>query len=126
MKQILMSAILFSASASVEAQSLPVYLDESKPVEQRIDDALSRMTLDEKIAVIHAQSKFSSPGVKRLGFPDFWTDDGPHGVRPDVLWDEWEQAGQTNDSCVAFPALTCLASLAGIAHGGALYPGAPV
>ena len=110
MKQILMSAILFSASASVEAQNLPVYLDESKPVEQRIDDALSRMTLDEKIAVIHAQSKFSSPGVKRLGFPDFWTDDGPHGVRPDVLWDEWEQAGQTNDSCVAFPALTCLAA----------------
>lgn len=86
----------------------PVYLDDSKPVEQRIEDALKRMTLDEKIAVIHAQSKFSSPGVKRLGFPDFWTDDGPHGVRPDVLWDEWEQAGQTNDSCVAFPALTCL------------------
>ena len=88
----------------------PVYLDESKPIEQRIDDALSRMTLDEKIAVIHAQSKFSSPGVKRLGFPDLWTDDGPHGVRPDVLWDEWVQAGQTNDSCVAFPALTCLAA----------------
>ena len=88
----------------------PVYLDESKPIEQRIDDALSRMTLDEKIAVIHAQSKFSSPGVKRLGFPDLWTDDGPHGVRPDVLWDEWVQAGQTNDSCVVFPALTCLAA----------------
>ena len=88
----------------------PVYLDEQKPIEQRIEDALSRMTLDEKIAVIHAQSKFSSPGVKRLGFPDLWTDDGPHGVRPDVLWDEWEQAGQTNDSCVAFPALTCLAA----------------
>ena len=87
-----------------------VYLDENAPVEQRIDDALSRMTLDEKIAVIHAQSKFSSPGVKRLGFPDLWTDDGPHGVRPDVLWDEWVQAGQTNDSCVAFPALTCLAA----------------
>ena len=96
-------------SSFCEAQT-PVYLDESKPLEQRIDDALARMTLDEKIAVIHAQSKFSSPGVKRLGFPDLWTDDGPHGVRPDVLWDEWEQAGQTNDSCVAFPALTCLAA----------------
>ncbi len=88
----------------------PVYLDESKPVEERIEDALGRITLDEKIAMIHAQSKFSAAGVKRLGFPDFWTDDGPHGVRPDVLWDEWEQAGQTNDSCVAFPALTCLAA----------------
>ena len=95
---------------SVSFAQTPVYLDESKPMEQRIDDALARMTLDEKIAVIHAQSKFSSPGVKRLGFPDLWTDDGPHGVRPDVLWDEWEQAGQTNDSCVAFPALSCLAA----------------
>lgn len=73
-----------------------------------MEDALSRMSLDEKIAIIHAQSKFSAPGAKRLGIPDFRTDDGPHGVRPDVLWDEWEQAGQTNDSCVAFPALTCL------------------
>ena len=88
----------------------PVYLDETKPIEQRVEDALQRMTLDEKIAIIHAQSKFSAPGVKRLGIPDMWTDDGPHGVRPDVLWDEWEQAGQTNDSCVAFPALTCLAA----------------
>ena len=101
---------LFTFLPLASAQQLPIYLDESKPLEQRIDDALSRMTLDEKIAVIHAQSKFSSPGVKRLGFPDLWTDDGPHGVRPDVLWDEWEQAGQTNDSCVAFPALTCLAA----------------
>ncbi len=108
-----MISLLFMGAFSfspMNAQTLPVYLDESKPVEQRINDALSRMTLDEKIAVIHAQSKFSSPGVKRLGFPDLWTDDGPHGVRPDVLWDEWVQAGQTNDSCVAFPALTCLAA----------------
>ena len=88
----------------------PIYLDDSKPIETRIDDLMSRLTLDDKIAIIHAQSKFSSPGIKRLGLPDFWTDDGPHGVRPDVLWDQWEQAGQTNDSCVAFPALTCLAA----------------
>ena len=92
------------------AAQTPLYLDPTAPVEQRIDDALSRMTLDEKIRVIHAQSKFSTAGVPRLGLPDFWTDDGPHGVRPDVLWDEWEQAGQTNDSCTAFPALTCLAA----------------
>ncbi len=107
------SALLLTGLATAKAQpkpALPAYLDETKTVEERVEDALSRMTLDEKIAVIHAQSKFSSRGVPRLGFPDFWTDDGPHGVRPDVLWDEWEQAGQTNDSCVAFPALTCLAA----------------
>lgn len=107
----LLFAFIFSLCSYSKAQAqLPVYLDSSQPVEKRIEDALNRMTLDEKIAVIHAQSKFSSPGVKRLGIPEFWTDDGPMGVRPDVLWDEWEQAGQTNDSCVAFPALTCLAA----------------
>lgn len=104
-----LSLALSLTAGSVSAQR-PLYLDETKPIEQRVEDALGRMTLDEKIAVIHAQSKFSAPGVKRLGIPDMWTDDGPHGVRPDVLWDEWVQAGQTNDSCVAFPALTCLAA----------------
>ena len=94
--------LLGVCSMSAAAQGTPVYLDETKPIEERVEDALKRMTLDEKIAVIHAQSKFSSPGVKRLGIPEFWTDDGPHGVRPDVLWDKWEQAGQTNDSCVPF------------------------
>ncbi len=104
------AAPLQARSTASNDKPLPVYLDPTKDVEARVEDALRRMTLDEKIAVIHAQSKFSAPGVKRLGLPDFWTDDGPHGVRPDVLWDEWEQAGQTNDSCVAFPALTCLAA----------------
>ena len=51
MKKIFMSVLLFGATVSSQAQSLPVYLDESKPLEQRIDDALSRMTLDEKIAL---------------------------------------------------------------------------
>ena len=110
MKKTVLTLFALLLTTVVRAGNLPVYLDESKPLEQRVEDALSRMTLDEKIAIIHAQSKFSSPGVKRLGIPDLWTDDGPHGVRPDVLWDEWEQAGQTNDSCVAFPALTCLAA----------------
>ena len=92
------------------AQNVPTYLDGSKSVEQRVQDALSRMTVAEKIAIIHAQSKFSAPGVPRLGIPGIWCTDGPHGIRPDVLWDEWDQAGATNDSCVAFPALTCLAA----------------
>ena len=109
-KSFMTCVVLITTALTVQAQQLPAYLDESKTIEQRIDDALSRMTLNEKIRVIHAQSKFSAAGVPRLGMPDFWTDDGPHGVRPDVLWDEWVQAGQTNDSCVAFPALTCLAA----------------
>ena len=40
------------------------------------------MTLEEKIAVIHAQSKFSSRGVPRLGIPEIWTTDGPTAYAP--------------------------------------------
>ena len=109
MRKLFITFMSLIVATNIWAQT-PRYLDDRLPMEVRIDDALSRMTLDEKIRVIHAQSKFSAAGIPRLGFPDLWTDDGPHGVRPDVLWDEWEQAGQTNDSCVAFPALTCLAA----------------
>lgn len=99
------AAIFASATAAT-----PVYLDDSKPLEERVEDALKRMTLEEKVAIIHAQSKFSAPGVPRLGIPELWCTDGPMGVRPEVLWDEWEQAQWTNDSCTAFPALTALAA----------------
>lgn len=101
---------LIIATAFSAKGETPVYLDVTRPIDERVEDALSRMTLKEKIGMIHAQSKFCSPGVGRLGIPELWTTDGPHGIRPEVLWDEWEQAGWSNDSCVAFPALTCLAA----------------
>ena len=110
MKKLLFSISLLLASFCSQAQNIPVYLDDSKHIEERITDALNRMTLEEKIAMVHAQSKFSSPGVERLGIPEVWMTDGPHGIRPEVLWDEWDQAGWTNDSCIAYPALTCLAA----------------
>ena len=109
LRNIIMAWVLL-CTLCLTAQNVPTYLDGSKSVEQRVQDALSRMTVAEKIAIIHAQSKFSAPGVPRLGIPGIWCTDGPHGIRPDVLWDEWDQAGATNDSCVAFPALTCLAA----------------
>ncbi len=109
MKKILIGLML-AATLPLSAQQKPAYLDATQPIEERIEDALKRLTLEEKIAMVHAQSKFSSPGVPRLGIPEFWTTDGPHGIRPEVLWDQWNQAGWTNDYCVAFPALTCLAA----------------
>ncbi len=103
--------LLFGISYSVFSQEkIAIYLDDTKTISERVEDALSRMTVEEKIAMCHAQSKFSSAGVPRLGIPEFWMSDGPHGIRPEVLWDEWSQAGWTNDSCIAFPALTCLAA----------------
>ncbi|MCF0213562.1 MAG: glycoside hydrolase family 3 C-terminal domain-containing protein [Muribaculaceae bacterium] len=105
----LLAAAALAFVGNVKA-AVPVYLDDTKPLEERVEDALSRMTLEEKVAILHAQSKFSAPGVPRLGIPELWCTDGPMGVRPEVLWDEWEQASWTNDSCTAFPSLTCLAA----------------
>ena len=93
-----------------KTSDIAVYLDTNRPIEERVKDALNQMTLEEKVKMIHAQSKFSSAGVPRLGIPEVWATDGPHGIRPEVLWDEWDQAGWTNDSCIAYPALTCLAA----------------
>ena len=106
----ILSIGLISLSSCTVKQTTPVYLDETKNIDERVSDALSRMTMEEKVAILHAQSKFSSPGVPRLGIPELWCTDGPHGIRPEVKWDEWDQAGWTNDSCTAFPALTCLAA----------------
>ncbi len=108
----ILAAAIFSGCCGSQAAHYdgPVYLNPQASLEERVEDAISRMTLEEKVAMVHAQSKFSSPGVARLGIPELWCTDGPHGIRPEVLWDEWEQAGWTNDSVVAYPALTALAA----------------
>ena len=98
-------------SASTAAQSSrPVYLDPKASVEERVQDALKRLTVHEKIQLLHAQSKFTTPGVPRLGIRQLNMSDGPHGVRAEVDWNSWSPANWTNDSICAFPSLTCLAA----------------
>ena len=111
-KLILISAAVVTLASCCNQPKFdgPVYLNPNAPVEERVEDALARMTLEEKVGMTTAQSKFSSRGVPRLGIPEVWHTDGPHGIRPEVLWDEWDQAGWTNDSCTAFPALVNLAA----------------
>lgn len=105
-KPIIASAVtLFAAACHGQ-----VYLDPKAPIEDRVKDALSRMTTHEKVKILHAQSKFTSAGVPRLGIRQLNMDDGPHGVREELEWNSWSPARWTNDSIVAFPSLTCLAA----------------
>ena len=104
------SFFLTSLIMMTMAANSQVYLDPQAPVEERVKDALSRMTTHEKIKVLHAQSKFTSAGVPRLGIRQLNMDDGPHGVREELEWNTWNPANWTNDAIVAFPSLTCLAA----------------
>ena len=110
MKKTLLSIASAALLATPMVAQTPVYLDDTQPIEARVQDALSRMTLKEKVRLSYAQSKFSSPGVPRLGIPELYWSDGPHGVRMEINWNDWNHAGWTNDSITAFPALTALAA----------------
>lgn len=107
-KKFMLASLL--AMITMSSSNAQVYLDPQAPVEERVKDALSRMTTHEKIKVLHAQSKFTSAGVPRLGIRQLNMDDGPHGVREELEWNTWNVAKWTNDYCVAFPSLTCLAA----------------
>lgn len=109
-KYVLIAAMTIGFMPVVAQPETPVYLDKNKPIEERVEDALSRMTLEEKVALCHAQGKFSSAGVRRLGIPEIWMSDGPHGVRAEINWNDWGYSRWTNDSITAFPALTALAA----------------
>lgn len=102
-------AISFSLF-SITAFSQNVYLNNNADIEQRIENAISLMTIEEKVALCHAHSTFGSAGVSRLGIPELWMSDGPHGVREEFVWDGFDSAKFGNDSCMAFPSLTCLAA----------------
>ena len=91
-------------------QDKPVYLDSTKPVEARVEDLLGRMTIEEKVSMLHGDSKFTTTAIPRLGLPRRWMSDGPHGVREDVGPDTWNPAGHTDDFSTFMPVNICLAS----------------
>ena len=104
---LLANLLVFSLFGS---QDEPIYLDPSKPVEARVEDLLGRMTFEEKISMLHGDSKFTTAAIPRLGLPRRWMSDGPHGVREDVGPDTWNPAGHTDDFATYMPVNICLAS----------------
>ncbi|MFL9484334.1 glycoside hydrolase family 3 C-terminal domain-containing protein [Chitinophagaceae bacterium LWZ2-11] len=111
MKKIIYGQLLaFSFSfmlTSVQAQNI-FTTDKSK--EEKIQSLIKQMTLQEKVSLLHANSKFYVPGIKRLGIPELATSDGPHGVRAEINRNDWAYAGWTNDSATCFPPGTALAA----------------
>jgi beta-glucosidase len=104
------SVALGAAHAPVAAQDKPPYQDPARPLDERVEDLLGRLTLEEKVGLVHANGKFRAGGVERLGVPPLWTADGPHGVREEVGLDSWQPAGWTSDFATAMPVGIALAS----------------
>lgn len=98
------------AAALAAEEQRPRYLDPALPLEERVDDLLGRLTLEEKLGLVHADSKFSTAGVPRLGIPKMWMSDGPHGVREEISRDSWRPAGRTDDFATWLPVSIALAA----------------
>jgi len=77
--------------------------------EPKIQAIIKQLTLEEKIALLHANSIFGTAGVTRLNIPGLMTDDGPLGVREDVK-EGWGSANLTTDSATFFPNGSALAA----------------
>ncbi len=97
---ILMLALCGQANAQTKAE---------QATEAKINSVIKQLTLQEKIAMLHASGVFSAAGNKRLGIPDLMTDDGPLGVR-EAVKEGWGSANLTTDSATFFPNGSALAA----------------
>lgn len=104
MKQRILSIILLSIIW------ITSYSQTDANTEKRILQLINKMTIAEKVGMLHGNSKFYTGGVKRLGIPEWSLSDGPHGVRAEINRDNWKYAGWTNDSSTCFPPGTAMAA----------------
>jgi beta-glucosidase len=100
----LVSLLLIIPTCFVTAQS-----SKEQAINQKIASVVKQLTLQEKIAMLHANGIFGTAGVPRLNIPGLMTDDGPLGVREDVL-EGWGSANLKTDSATYFPNGSALAA----------------
>ena len=110
MKRIIGQLILTTSLLIVCTVNAQNVIKTDNAQEKKIHSLVSQMSLQEKVSLLHANSKFYVPGIKRLGIPEFALSDGPHGVRAEINRNDWAYAGWTNDSSTCFPPGTALAA----------------
>lgn len=90
----------------------PVYSETGMgtDADTKITAIISQMTLEEKVAMLHGNSMFSSAGIERLGIEELKYTDGPFGVREELGRNSWTPVGATDDSATFFPTGPALAA----------------
>ena len=88
-------------------------MDHENPLmanEGRIDGIIKKMTLEEKVAMLHGKNMFTSEGVEAQGIADMSYADGPFGIREEMEPKSWNPLGLANDSATFFPTGSALAA----------------
>ena len=97
MKKLILASIVFLILFSTGAVTGQKNMKDLSAQEKQIQSLINKMTLEEKVGLLHANSKFYVTGVKRMGIPEWALSDGPHGVRAEINRDNWAYSGWTND-----------------------------
>jgi beta-glucosidase len=78
---LLLLTATFSTAQNQNDSANPAYKNPSLPVDQRVQDLLSRMTLREKVAMLSGANWMQTVANERLGIPSIKMADGPIGIR---------------------------------------------
>jgi beta-glucosidase len=78
--------------------------------DKEIDGIIGKMTLEEKVEMLHGKFNMVSAGVERLGIADIKYTDGPFGIREEMIPNGWNSLGWENDKATFFPTGSALAA----------------
>lgn len=81
-----------------------------KKLRAQAEELVQKLTLDEKIGMVHGAQLFQTKGVDRLGIPPLKMSDGPMGVRQEFQPSTWQTVGLSDDLVTYLPCNSALAA----------------